>query len=46
VVDQFVDLRTAIAGVVALRRTDIVLVKLLVGVVDTALGDVKALGAQ
>src|SRR5215469_14710458 len=41
-IDQLVDFRTAIACVVALCGTDIVLVELLVGVVDGALADIEA----
>src|SRR5215469_9814129 len=40
-IDQLVDFRTAIACVVALCGTDIVLVELLVGVVDRALADIE-----
>ena len=41
-VDQRVDFGTAIACVVALRHTDIVLVELLVRVVDGGLADIEA----
>src|SRR5207302_8890722 len=43
-VDQLVELGTAVAGVVALCRADVVLVELLVGVVDGALADIEADG--
>jgi len=39
-VDQLVDFRIAIARVVPLCRTDVVLIKLLVRVIDGALADI------
>ena len=41
-IDQPVDLGAAVAGVVALRRADIVFVELLAGVVDCGLADIEA----
>src|SRR6202047_1676113 len=41
-IDQLVDLRIAVAGIIPFGATHVVLVKLLVGVVDAALGDVEA----
>ena len=41
-VDQRVDLPIAVAGVVALRAADVVLVELLVRIVDAAAGQIEA----
>ena len=39
--DQIIDLGIAVAGVVALRAADVILVELLIRVVDPSLGDIE-----